>query len=79
MGHRQKSNGSRTSSAGSLPDDLHDYARPVRRRRARSVKALQIGRKVRDDWPDEVPVTPAEVDVFEAWFGELFDEWFRPL
>jgi hypothetical protein len=29
-----------------------------------------------DDWPDEVPITEAEIDVFEAWFGDLFDELF---
>ncbi len=33
---------------------------------------------VTDDWPDRVPVTDAEVDVFEAWFGDLFDELFGP-
>ncbi len=33
---------------------------------------------VTDDWPDRVPVTAAEVDVFEAWFGDLFDEIFGP-
>ena len=27
-----------------------------------------------DDWPEDVPVSDAEVDVFEAWFGELLDE-----
>jgi hypothetical protein len=31
---------------------------------------------VTDDWPEYVPVTEAEVDVFEAWFGDLFDELF---
>jgi hypothetical protein len=31
---------------------------------------------VTDDWPEEVPVTEAEIDVFEAWFGDLFDELF---
>ncbi len=31
---------------------------------------------VTDDWPNCVPVTQAEVDVFEAWFGDLFDELF---
>jgi hypothetical protein len=31
---------------------------------------------VTDDWPKHVPVTDAEVDVFEAWFGDLFDELF---
>ena len=29
-----------------------------------------------DDWPDEVPITEAEIEVFEAWFGDLFDELF---
>jgi len=33
-------------------------------------------RIVTDDWPDEVPVTEAEIEVFEAWFGDLFDELF---
>jgi hypothetical protein len=32
--------------------------------------------RVVDDWPERVPVTAAEVDVFEAWFGDLFDELF---
>ncbi|MFT3939315.1 hypothetical protein [Rhodopseudomonas sp.] len=31
---------------------------------------------VTDDWPDPVPVTDAEVDVFERWFGDLLDELF---
>ena len=31
---------------------------------------------VTDDWPERVPVTQAEIDVFEAWFGDLFDELF---
>jgi hypothetical protein len=25
-----------------------------------------------------VPVTDAEIDVFEAWFGAVFDELFGP-
>jgi hypothetical protein len=31
---------------------------------------------ITDDWPSAVPVTSAEVDVFEIWFGKLFDELF---
>ena len=31
---------------------------------------------VKDDWPGAVPVTEAEIEVFEAWFGDLFDELF---
>jgi hypothetical protein len=33
---------------------------------------------VTDDCPRRVPVTEAEVDMFEAWFGDLFDELFGP-
>ena len=33
---------------------------------------------VTDDWPDPVPVTQAEIEVFERWFGDLFDELFDP-
>lgn len=33
---------------------------------------------VTDDWPDPVPVTEAEIAVFERWFGDLFDELFGP-
>ena len=33
---------------------------------------------VTDDWPNPVPITDAELDVFEAWFGDLFDELFGP-
>lgn len=29
---------------------------------------------VTDDWPEDVPVVEAEVDVFERWFGDIFDE-----
>lgn len=31
---------------------------------------------VTDDWPDLVPVTEAEIEIFERWFGDLFDELF---
>jgi hypothetical protein len=33
-------------------------------------------RAVTDDWPEHVPVTNAEIEIFEAWFGDLFDELF---
>ena len=33
---------------------------------------------VTDDWPERVPITDAELDVFEAWFGDPFDELFGP-
>ncbi len=31
---------------------------------------------VTDDRPEHVPVTEAEVEVFERWFADLFDEVF---
>jgi hypothetical protein len=33
---------------------------------------------VTDDWPKRVLVSQAEVAIFEAWFGDLFDEMFGP-
>lgn len=46
--------------------------RPVRRQ----AKHDQMTWTVTDDWPEDVPVTDAEIEVFEAWFGDLFDELF---
>ena len=31
---------------------------------------------VADDWPERVPITEAEVEVFERWFADLFVELF---
>lgn len=65
------------AEASTLPDDLYVVPGPW----------LRVGRQVKydvetwrvvDDWPARVPVTQAEVDVFEAWFGDLFDELFGP-
>lgn len=67
------------AGTGALPNDLYAYAE----QRAPS----RIGRPVKhdlgdwaivDDWPDPLPVTEAELDVFEAWFGNVFDEIFGP-
>jgi hypothetical protein len=33
---------------------------------------------VTDDWPRPVQVTQVEIEVFEQWFGDLFDELFAP-
>lgn len=33
---------------------------------------------ITDDWPHPVPVTQGEVEVFEQWFGDLFDELLDP-
>ncbi|WP_176224495.1 hypothetical protein [Paracoccus sp. J56] len=29
-----------------------------------------------DDWPEEVPITEVEIQVFERWFADVFDGMF---
>ena len=69
--------------SGVLPDDLYDYIPQD----DIETPAPRIGRPpkhdveswtVTDDWPERVPVTEAEIDLFEAWFGDIFDELFGP-
>jgi hypothetical protein len=65
------------SGFGVLPDDIYIQIEawpPI----GRPVKYNLETWRVIDDWPACVPVTEAEIDVFEAWFGELFDELFEP-
>jgi hypothetical protein len=62
---------------GELPPDLYVVPGPWPRL-GRPVKHDVETWRVGDDWPARVPVTDAEVDVFEAWFGDLFDELFGP-
>ena len=47
-----------------------------RSRRVRPPKYDLSTWTVTDDWPHPVPVTQAEIEVFEQWFGDLFDELF---
>lgn len=64
------------------PDDidLYDYAEPppAKPRGSAGAKDDLSDWRVVDDWPEHVPVTPEEVDVFERWFGGLLDEMFGP-
>jgi hypothetical protein len=76
MARKRKSRTRNIATEVGLPDDLYDYARPPARRVGRPGKADTTTWTVTDDWPDEVPITEAEIDVFEAWFGDLFDELF---
>lgn len=61
-----------------LPGDLNDYALDPERRAGRPIKHDLAGWTVTDDWPAHVPITEAEVDVFEVWFGDILDELFGP-
>lgn len=58
--------------------DLYDYARIPTPNLGRPAQEMTSWRVV-DDWPDRVPVTEREVDVFEAWFGDILDELFGPV
>ncbi len=68
-----------------LPDDLYDYSDdpappPAPRRRNPSPDSFDIEKlPVIDDWPERVPVTEAEVDIFERYFGDVLDRLFGPL
>jgi hypothetical protein len=66
----------RVAAANTMPDDLYDYARPPARRPGRPAPGDETKWTVKDDWPEDVPVTEAELDVYEAWFGDFFDELF---
>lgn len=62
-----------------LPDDLYDYLddHPQRPAASRSDAADDPnGLSVVDDWPDRVPVTEAEIDIFERYFGDVLDRLF---
>ena len=60
-----------------LPDDLYIVPSPWPRL-GRPVKHDVGDWTVTDDWPEHLPITGAELDVFEAWFGDIFDETFGP-
>jgi hypothetical protein len=62
---------------GPLPDDLYLTFEPWPRL-GRPPKHDPSTWIVTDDWPERVPVTQAEIDVFEAWFSDLFDEMLGP-
>jgi hypothetical protein len=76
MTHPRKSRRQKVAADPALPDDLYDYARPPTRRAGRPTPADPTTWTVTDDWPEDVPVTEAEIEVFEAWFGDLFEELF---
>lgn len=67
------------AASRALPDDLYDYctAEPKRRRGQPPAEDLKTWRVV-DDWPERVPITDAEIEVFERWFADIFDELFGP-
>ena len=65
------------ASLGVVPDDLYIRLEPWPHIGRPSKHNLETW-TVTDDWPEHVPIPDAELDVFEAWFGNLFDELFGP-
>jgi len=66
-----------------LPGNLYDYADDpaptFSRPRGTQAHTSDVETlRVVDDWPEQVPVTEAEIDVFERWFADVFDELFGP-
>jgi hypothetical protein len=82
MARRRKFRPQDVTAPGGVPIDLYDYAHPSASRSSWKVSPSRLDPDdprtwtVRDDWPEEVPVIDAEIEVFEAWFGDLFDELF---
>jgi hypothetical protein len=68
-----------------LPDDLYSYSDdPVPsltpQQRRPSPQAFDVEKlPVIDDWPEKVPVTEAEFDIFERYFGDVLDRLFGPI
>ncbi len=58
---------------GTLPDDLYAYADAPDVSRGCDLS----DRIVTDDWPGLVPVSDAEITVFEAWFERELDALLR--
>lgn len=74
----------RQPAPGTLPDDLYDYdddpAPRISPSRGSPPHVFDVeSLPVIDDWPDEVPITEAEIQVFERWFADVFDEMFGSL
>lgn len=72
----------RRSAPKTLPEDLYSYDdEPVAtRQRHNSLLDAIDGENfsVTDDWPDDVTVTESVIEVFERWFGDVFDELLSP-
>ena len=74
MNRSRASRQTRRIDAGAFPDDR--YALAPERRPGRPTKHDLSGWRVVDDWPEPVPVTEREGDVFEAWFDDILGDLF---
>lgn len=66
----------RRPQTGRLPGNLYGYADTLAPRRSARPSVAATPMAVSDDWPEYIPVTEAEIAVFEAWFGDILEELF---
>lgn len=72
-----KNSGTRTDRSTRI--DLFDYCElPEPKPRGRPVIDDLSDWRMVDDFPDEIPVTPEEVDVIERWLGDVLEEMSGP-
>ena len=67
-----------------LPDVLFDYADDPtpdgRERRSSPLRIVEVETlPVFDDWPEKVPITEEELQIFERYFGHVLDRLFGPI
>lgn len=79
MTNSRKDRRRRAHADQSAKIDLFDYCKlPQPKPRGRPVIDDLSDWRVVDDFPEEIPVTPEEVDVIERWLGDVLDELFGP-
>ena len=79
MTSSRKDRRKRAQADRSAKIDLFDYCKlPQPKPRGRPVVDDLSDWRVVDDFPEEIPVTPEEVDVIERWLGDVLDELFGP-
>ncbi len=74
----------RRQAPQTLPEDLYDYdgdpALRISSPRGSLLHVFDVEKlPVIDDWPEKVPVTEEEVDIFERYFGDVLDRLFGPI
>lgn len=71
-GARSRARRIRPPTASVQLDELLGYHVPMGRPPKHDLSTWTVT----DDRPRPVPVTQAEIEVFERWFGDLFDDLF---
>ncbi len=59
-----------SSSTLILPDDLYDFLCPDQAEFKSRDPANSPPLNVKDDWPRHIPVSEAEILLFDIWFGD---------